>query len=345
MLSATIKDLEKKFGKGSVMILGDTIHIFKDLKVLSTGSIGLDCALGIGGFPRGRIVEIYGPESSGKTTLALKVISEAQKSGGRCAFIDAEHALDSRWAQILGVQNQSLLIAQPDSGEQALDIAETLITSGNIDVVVIDSVAALVPKAELEGEMGEFVLGGQARLMSSALRKLTAALAKQPNTCLIFINQIRHKIGVMFGSPETTSGGNALKYYASIRIDVRRSGSVTHGEHVVGSTVKAKVVKNKLAAPFKLATFEIDFGKGLSKEGELVDLGIKCGVLEKAGSWYSFEGTQLGQGREKVKAYFEQNPEACAKVEKLVREKLTDETILKEVEAEEEGENKPQDGE
>jgi len=325
MLSNVVKELEKQYGKGSVMILGDTTHVFKDLQVISTGSIGLDCALGIGGLPRGRIVEIFGPESSGKTSLALKVIAEAQKLGGSCAFIDAEHALDPRWAQTLGVDVNRLLLAQPDSGEQALNIADTLINSGTVDVVVVDSVAALVPKSELEGEMGEFVIGGQARLMSQALRKLTSSMAKNPKAILIFINQIRHKIGVMFGSPETTSGGNALKYYASVRIDIRKSGSITQGEAVVGNTVKTKIVKNKMSAPFRIATFDIDFGKGISREGELVDLGIKSGVLEKSGAWYSFAGTQLGQGREKAKQYFQQNPQVAQEVEKKIRERLKSE--------------------
>jgi len=319
-LEAVISQLEKSFGKGTIMKLGDSSER-GIVNTISTGSLGLDIALGIGGLARGRITEIYGLESSGKTTLALHVIAEAHKSGGKACFIDAEHALDANWAKKLGVNIDQLLVCQPDSGEQALEIADTLVSSGTMDVIVIDSVAALVPKAELEGEMGAHHPGSQARLMSQALRKLTGNLSKTNKTILIFINQIRHKIGVMFGSPETTSGGNALKFYSSARLDIRRVGSLKNGEQVVGNHVRVKVVKNKLAPPFKETLFDIEFGKGISKV-ELVDLAVTTKVLEKSGAWYSYNGEKIAQGREKAKLYFEANPDVANAVEKVVREKL-----------------------
>src|SRR5471032_649253 len=315
-LDAALAQIERAFGKGSIMKLGQREHV--EIESISTGSLGLDIALGIGGLPRGRVVEIYGPESSGKTTLALQVIAEAQKAGGHCAIIDAEHALDPSYAAKLGCDIGSLMISQPDAGEQALEIADTLVRSGAIDVLVIDSVAALVPRAELEGEMGDSLPGLHARLMSQALRKLTASISKS-NTLVIFINQIRMKIGVMFGSPETTTGGNALKFYASVRLDIRRIGALKNGEDVVGNATRVKVVKNKVAPPFKVVEFDIMYGEGISKTGELVDLGDKAGVVEKSGSWYSYDGQRIGQGRENVKTYLKQHPEVAQAIEQKVR--------------------------
>jgi recombination protein RecA len=316
-LDAALAQIERAFGKGSIMKLGQREAL--EIESISTGSLGLDIALGIGGLPKGRIVEIYGPESSGKTTLALHVVAEAQKKGGACAFIDAEHALDPAYAKKLGVDIANLLISQPDAGEQALEIADTLVRSGAIDVLVIDSVAALVPRAELEGEMGDSLPGLQARLMSQALRKLTASISKS-NTLVIFINQIRMKIGVMFGSPETTTGGNALKFYASVRLDIRRIGALKNGDDVVGNHTRVKVVKNKVAPPFKVVEFDIMYGEGISKVGELIDLGDKAGVVEKSGSWFSYDGQRIGQGRENAKNYLREHPEVAAAIEKKVRE-------------------------
>src|SRR5476651_494885 len=315
-LDAALAQIERAFGKGSIMKLGQREHV--EIESISTGSLGLDIALGIGGLPKGRIVEIYGPESSGKTTLALHVVAEAQKKGGTCAFVDAEHALDPGYARKLGVDIQNLLISQPDAGEQALEIADTLVRSGAVDVLVIDSVAALVPRAELEGEMGDSLPGLQARLMSQALRKLTASISKS-NTLVIFINQIRMKIGVMFGSPETTTGGNALKFYASVRLDIRRIGALKNGEDVVGNATRVKVVKNKVAPPFKVVEFDIMYGEGISKTGELIDLGDKAGIVEKSGSWYSYDGQRIGQGRENAKTYLKQHPEVAQAIEQKVR--------------------------
>jgi len=316
-LSAALSQIEKQFGKGSIMKLSDG-SVEHDIQAVSTGSLGLDIALGIGGLPRGRVVEFYGPESSGKTTLTLQVIAEMQKIGGTAAFIDAEHALDTSYAQKLGVKVGDLLISQPDTGEQALEIAEMLVRSGAIDILVIDSVAALVPKAEIDGEMGDQLPGLQARLMSQALRKLTASISKS-GTCVVFINQIRMKIGVMFGSPETTTGGNALKFYASVRLDIRRIGALKDGDNVIGNRTRVKVVKNKVAPPFKEAEFDIIYGKGISKEGDLVDLATDLGIIEKSGSWYSFKGERLGQGRENAKATLLENKVICDTVETLVR--------------------------
>jgi recombination protein RecA len=316
-LEAAIAQIERAFGKGSVMRLGQR-EASTQLEVISTGSLGLDIALGVGGLPRGRVVEIYGPESSGKTTLTLHVIAEAQRLGGQCAFIDAEHALDPGYARKLGVKVDDLLISQPDSGEQALEICDTLVRSGAIDVVVVDSVAALVPKAELEGEMGDSLPGLQARLMSQALRKLTASIARS-KTLVVFTNQIRSKIGVMFGSPETTTGGNALKFYASIRLDVRRIGQVKDKDLAVGNQTRVKVVKNKVAPPFRVVEFDIMFGEGISKTGELIDLGIKAGVVEKSGAWLSYGSQRIGQGRENAKAYLREHPEAAAEIEEKIR--------------------------
>ena len=311
--------MEKDYGKGSVMLLGDKpVH---EQSVISTGSIGLDVALGIGGLPRGRVVEIYGPESSGKTTIATHVIAEAQKKGGMCAFIDAEHAFDSSYAKKLGVDVDNLLISQPDYGEQALEIADRLILSGALDVVVIDSVAALVPKSELEGEMGDSKMGLHARLMSQALRKLTATISKT-NTICIFINQMREKIGVMFGNPETTTGGNALKFYASVRLDIRRQAQVKDGDSAIGNHVKVKVVKNKVAPPFRAAEFDIIFGQGISKTGEIVDMGTELGIVQKSGSWYSYNNDKLGQGRDSVKQLMVDNPELANEIEGKIREKI-----------------------
>jgi recombination protein RecA len=316
-LHAALSQIEKQFGKGSIMKLGDA-DIAKDVEVVSTGSLGLDLALGIGGLPRGRVVEIYGPESSGKTTLTLQVIAEMQKLGGTAAFIDAEHALDPQYAQKLGVQIGDLLISQPDSGEQALEIADMLVRSGSVDVVVVDSVAALTPRAEIEGEMGDQLPGLQARLMSQALRKLTANI-KRSNTLVIFINQIRMKIGVMFGNPETTTGGNALKFYASVRLDIRRIGSIKKGEEVVGSETRVKVVKNKVAPPFKQAEFDILYGTGISREGEIIDLGVLHKVIDKSGAWYSYQGERIGQGKDNARDHLRDNPELAREIESKIR--------------------------
>jgi recombination protein RecA len=317
-LDAALSQIERNFGKGSIMRLGKGNRPI-EIETVSTGSLGLDIALGVGGLPRGRVVEIYGPESSGKTTLALQCVAEAQKKGGICAFVDAEHALDPVYARKLGVNIDDLLISQPDTGEQALEIADTLVRSGAIDVLVVDSVAALVPRAELEGEMGEQQPGLQARLMSQALRKLTASINRS-NTMVIFINQIRMKIGVMYGSPETTSGGNALKFYASVRLDIRRIGSVKERDEVIGNQTRVKVVKNKLAPPFKQVEFDIMYGEGVSKMGEIVDLGVKAGVVEKSGAWFSYDSQRIGQGRENAKAFLKANPEIAAKIETAIRQ-------------------------
>ncbi|MGD0421318.1 MAG: recombinase RecA [Xanthobacteraceae bacterium] len=317
-LDAALSQIERSFGKGSIMRLGKNNRSM-DVDTVSTGSLGLDIALGIGGLPRGRVVEIYGPESSGKTTLALHCLAEAQKKGGICAFIDAEHALDPIYARKLGVNVDELLISQPDTGEQALEIADTLVRSGAVDVLVIDSVAALVPRAELEGEMGDSQPGLQARLMSQALRKLTASINRS-NTMVIFINQIRMKIGVMYGSPETTTGGHALKFYASVRLDIRRIGAIKERDEVVGNQTRVKVVKNKLAPPFKQVEFDIMYGEGISKTGELIDLGVKAGVVEKSGSWFSYDSQRIGQGRENAKTFLKANPDIAAKIEAAVRQ-------------------------
>ena len=317
-LAAALAQIEKQFGKGSVMRLSDA-EVAEDIQVVSTGSLGLDIALGVGGLPRGRVVEIYGPESSGKTTLTLQVIAEMQKIGGTCAFIDAEHALDVQYAQKLGVHLDELLISQPDTGEQALEIADALVRSGSVDMIVIDSVAALTPKAEIEGEMGDSLPGLQARLMSQALRKLTATI-KRTNCLVIFINQIRMKIGVMFGNPETTTGGNALKFYASVRLDIRRTGSIKKGEEVVGNETKVKVVKNKVAPPFRAAEFDIFYGEGISREGEIIDLGATANVVEKSGAWYSYNGERIGQGKDNVREYLREHPETALEIENKVRE-------------------------
>ena len=315
-LEAALSQIERAFGKGSIMKLGANQAL--EIESISTGSLGLDIALGIGGLPKGRVVEIYGPESSGKTTLALQTIAECQKLGGICAFVDAEHALDPVYARKLGVNISDLLISQPDTGEQALEIADTLVRSGAVGILVIDSVAALTPKAELEGEMGDSLPGLQARLMSQALRKLTGSISKS-NTMVIFINQIRMKIGVMFGSPETTTGGNALKFYASVRLDIRRIGAIKDREEVVGNQTRVKVVKNKVAAPFKMVEFDIMYGEGISKVGELVDLGVTAGVVEKSGSWYSYSGERIGQGRDNAKVFLKNNPEMANKIEAQIR--------------------------
>lgn len=316
-LDAALTQIERNFGKGSIMRLGQGKVV--EVEVVSTGSIGLDIALGIGGLPRGRIVEIYGPESSGKTTLALHCVAEAQKKGGICAFVDAEHALDPIYARKLGVNLDDLLISQPDTGEQALEIADTLVRSGAVDVLVIDSVAALTPKAELEGEMGDSLPGLQARLMSQALRKLTGSISKS-KTMVIFINQIRQKIGVMFGNPETTTGGNALKFYASVRLDIRRIGAIKDRDEVTGNQTRVKVVKNKMAPPFKEVEFDIMYGEGISKVGELVDLGVKAGIVDKSGSWFSFESQRIGQGRENVKTFLKENKDVAARIESSIRQ-------------------------
>jgi len=317
-LDAALSQIERAFGKGSIMRLGKNQKAL-EIDTVSTGSLGLDIALGVGGLPRGRVVEIFGPESSGKTTLTLHVIAEAQKKGGVCAFVDAEHALDPIYAKKLGVNLEDLLISQPDTGEQALEITDTLVRSGAIDVLVIDSVAALTPRAEIEGEMGDSQPGLQARLMSQALRKLTASISRS-NTMVIFINQIRMKIGVMYGSPETTTGGNALKFYASVRLDIRRIGAIKERDEVVGNQTRVKVVKNKVAPPFKQVEFDIMYGEGVSKFGELVDLGVKAGVVEKSGSWFSYDSTRLGQGRENAKSFLRQNPELAARIEADIRQ-------------------------
>ena len=315
-LDAAISQIERAFGKGSIMRMGQSANV--DIEAVSTGSLGIDIALGIGGMPKGRIVEIYGPESSGKTTLALSVIAQAQKKGGTCAFVDAEHALDPSYAKKIGVDVENLLISQPDAGEQALEIADTLVRSGAIDVLVVDSVAALVPKAELEGEMGDSHMGLQARLMSQALRKLTATVARS-NTLIIFINQIRMKIGVMFGNPETTTGGNALKFYASVRIDIRRIGAIKDKDDVIGSQTRVKIVKNKVAPPFKVVDFDIMYGEGISKTGELIDLGVKSGIIEKAGAWFSYKGEKIGQGRENAKTYLKEHQDIADEIEAKIR--------------------------
>jgi recombination protein RecA len=319
-LQAALAQIEKQFGKGSIMRLGEG-EVIEDIQVVSTGSLGLDIALGVGGLPRGRVVEIYGPESSGKTTLTLQVIAEMQKQAGTCAFIDAEHALDIQYAQKLGVNLQELLISQPDTGEQALEIVDALVRSGSIDLIVIDSVAALTPKAELEGEMGDSLPGLQARLMSQALRKLTATI-KKTNTMVIFINQIRMKIGVMFGNPETTTGGNALKFYASVRLDIRRTGNIKRGEEVIGSETKVKVVKNKVAPPFKTAEFDILYGEGISREGEVIDMGVAARVLEKSGAWYAYNGEKIGQGKDNAREFLRENPDVARDIENKVRESM-----------------------
>jgi recombination protein RecA len=316
-LAAALSQIEKQFGKGSVMKLGDH-DVVKDIDVVSTGSLGLDIALGVGGLPRGRVVEIYGPESSGKTTLTLQVIAEMQKMGGVAAFIDAEHALDPQYAQKLGVDVSELLISQPDTGEQALEIADMLVRSGSVDIVVVDSVAALTPKAEIEGEMGDSHMGLHARLMSQALRKLTANI-KRSNTLVIFINQIRMKIGVMFGNPETTTGGNALKFYASVRLDIRRIGAIKKGEEVIGSETRVKVVKNKVAPPFREALFDILYGEGISREGEIIELGVLHKIVDKSGAWYAYNGDKIGQGKDNSREYLKENPEIAKEIEAKIR--------------------------
>jgi recombination protein RecA len=318
-LNAALAQIEKQFGKGSVMRLGDA-GASRDIEVVSTGSLSLDIALGTGGLPRGRIIEIYGPESSGKTTLTLEVIAQVQKKGGVAAFIDAEHALDPSYAEKIGVDLKDLLVSQPDTGEQALEIADMLLRSGSVDIVVVDSVAALTPKAEIDGEMGDSHMGLQARLMSQALRKLTASINRS-NTLMIFINQIRSKIGVTFGNPETTTGGNALKFYASVRLDIRRTGAIKAGDEVVGNETRVKVVKNKVAPPFRTADFDILYGEGVSYEGELVDLGVQYDILQKSGSWYSFSGDRIGQGKENVRNYLKERPEVAASIDRKIREK------------------------
>ena len=317
-LEAAISQIDENFGKGSVMKLGQKAAI--NVEAISTGSLSLDLALGIGGLPKGRVIEIYGPESSGKTTLALQVLAEAQKTGGICGFVDAEHALDPVYARKLGVKTEELLISQPDTGEQALEIADTLIKSGSISVLVIDSVAALTPRAELEGEMGDHHVGLQSRLMSQALRKLTGSIAKT-NTMVIFINQIRMKIGIMFGNPETTSGGNALKFYSSVRMDIRRIGAIKDKEQIVGNSTRVKVVKNKVSPPFKVVEFDLMYGKGISKSGELIDLGSKADIVEKSGAWYAYKGEKIGQGRENAKIFLEKNPKVAAEIEMAIRAK------------------------
>ncbi len=319
-LAAALSQIEKQFGKGAIMRMADG-EAQRDVQVVSTGSLGLDIALGVGGLPRGRVVEIYGPESSGKTTLTLQVIAEMQKLGGACAFIDAEHALDVQYASRLGVNLPDLLISQPDTGEQALEIVDALVRSGSVDMIVIDSVAALTPKAEIEGEMGDALPGLQARLMSQALRKLTASI-KRTNTLVIFINQIRMKIGVMFGNPETTTGGNALKFYSSVRLDIRRIGSIKKGEEVVGSETKVKVVKNKVAPPFKQAEFDILYGEGVSREGEIIDLGVVAKVVDKSGAWYAYNGEKIGQGKDNAREFLKSNPDIAREIENKVRASL-----------------------
>ena len=319
-LAAALAQIEKQFGKGTIMRLGEG-EVIEEIQVVSTGSLGLDVALGVGGLPRGRVVEVYGPESSGKTTLTLQVIAEMQKQGGQCAFVDAEHALDIQYAQKLGINLQDLLISQPDTGEQALEIVDSLVRSGAVDLIVIDSVAALTPKAEIEGDMGDSLPGLQARLMSQALRKLTATI-KKTNCMVIFINQIRMKIGVMFGSPETTTGGNALKFYASVRLDIRRIGSIKRGEEVVGNETRVKVVKNKVAPPFKTAEFDILFGEGISREGEIIDMGVVARTVEKSGAWYAYNGEKIGQGRDNAREFLRENKALAHEIENKVRESL-----------------------
>ena len=332
-LSAALGQIEKQFGKGAVMRMGD-VGAMRDIEAISTGSLGLDIALGIGGLPRGRVVEIYGPESSGKTTLTLQVIAEAQKLGGTAAFVDAEHALDPAYAEKLGVDVDELLVSQPDTGEQALEITDMLVRSASIDVVVVDSVAALTPKAEIEGDMGDSHMGLQARLMSQALRKLTANI-KRSNTMVIFINQIRMKIGVMFGSPETTTGGNALKFYASVRLDIRRIGAIKKGEEIVGNETRVKVVKNKVSPPFKKAEFQILYGEGISREAELIDLGVQHGFVEKSGAWYSYGEDRIGQGKEKVREFLKENPDMANEIEAKLRAMLLDSVVVAEAKEEE----------
>ncbi|MDO4724106.1 MAG: recombinase RecA [Comamonadaceae bacterium] len=319
-LQAALAQIEKQFGKGTIMRLGEE-EAAQDIQVVSTGSLGLDVALGVGGLPRGRVIEIYGPESSGKTTLTLQVIAEMQKLGGTCAFVDAEHALDVQYAGKLGVQVKDLLISQPDTGEQALEVVDSLVRSGAVDLVVVDSVAALTPKAEIEGDMGDALPGLQARLMSQALRKLTATI-KKTNCMVIFINQIRMKIGVMFGSPETTTGGNALKFYASVRLDIRRTGAIKKGDEVIGNETKVKVVKNKVSPPFKTAQFDIMFGSGISREGEIIDMGVLGRIVDKSGAWYSYNGEKIGQGRDNAKAFLKENPELAREIENKIRGNL-----------------------
>ena len=337
-LNAAINQIDENFGKGSVMKLGQQAAL--DIESISTGSLSLDLALGIGGLPKGRVIEIYGPESSGKTTLALQVIAEAQKIGGICSFVDAEHALDPVYAKKLGVNTEELLISQPDTGEQALEIADTLIKSGSISVLVIDSVAALTPRAELEGEMGDHHVGLQSRLMSQALRKLTSSISRT-NTMVIFINQIRMKIGIMFGNPETTSGGNALKFYSSVRLDIRRIGAIKDKEQIIGNSTRVKVVKNKVSPPFKVVEFDLMYGKGISKTGELIDLGAKAEVVEKAGAWYAYKGEKIGQGRENAKLYLDQNPKVAAEIEMAIRTKAG--LISKKIEGNPQNNKKDQD--
>ncbi|MGB5332149.1 MAG: recombinase RecA [Woeseiaceae bacterium] len=329
-LAQALGQIEKQFGKGSVMRMGDGVS--RDIESISTGSIGLDVALGIGGLPKGRVVEIYGPESSGKTTLTLQVVAEAQKLGGTAAFVDAEHALDPGYAEKLGVNVDELLVSQPDTGEQALEITDMLVRSGAVDIVVIDSVAALTPKAEIEGEMGDSHMGLQARLMSQALRKLTANIQRS-NTMVIFINQIRMKIGVMFGSPETTTGGNALKFYSSVRLDIRRIGAIKKGDEVIGNQTRVKVVKNKVSPPFKQAEFEILYGEGISRFGEIIDIGVQHNIVDKAGSWYSYGDDRIGQGKENVREFLKNNPEMAAEIEEKIRAKLLPKTVKAVIEA------------
>jgi recombination protein RecA len=331
-LNAALSQIEKQFGKGAVMRMGDGSAV-RNVEAISTGSLGLDIALGIGGVPRGRVVEIYGPESSGKTTLTLQIIAEAQKKGGTAAFVDAEHALDPVYAGKLGVNVDELLVSQPDTGEQALEIVDMLVRSGAVDVVVVDSVAALTPKAEIEGEMGDSHVGLQARLMSQALRKLTANI-KRSNAVVVFINQIRMKIGVMFGNPETTTGGNALKFYSSVRLDIRRIGAIKKGEEVIGSETRVKVVKNKVAPPFRQAEFEILYGEGISRTGEIVDLGVQQGLIDKSGAWYSYKGDRIGQGKENARQFLKSNPEICAEIEAQIRANAFPQPVTAEVEAE-----------
>jgi recombination protein RecA len=337
-LAAALSQIERQFGKGAVMRMGDAS--VADVQVVSTGSLGLDVALGIGGLPRGRVVEIYGPESSGKTTLTLQVIAECQKVGGTAAFVDAEHALDPVYAGNLGVDVDELLVSQPDTGEQALEITDMLVRSGSVDIVVIDSVAALTPKAEIEGEMGDHHVGLQARLMSQALRKLTSNI-KRSNTLVVFINQIRMKIGVMFGNPETTTGGNALKFYSSVRLDIRRIGAIKKGDEVIGNETRVKVVKNKTAPPFKKAEFEIIYGEGISRLGEVIDLGVKQGLVDKAGAWYSYKGERIGQGKENSRTYLKEHPQIAAEIEGLIRKELLPQAV-ESVEAEPESKPKPE---
>jgi recombination protein RecA len=335
-LSAALSQIEKQFGKGAVMRMGD-VPAVSDVDVISTGSLGLDLALGIGGLPRGRVIEIYGPESSGKTTLTLQVIAEAQKKGGTAAFVDAEHALDPLYARKLGVNVDELLVSQPDTGEQALEITDMLVRSGSVDVVVVDSVAALTPKAEIEGDMGDSHMGLQARLMSQALRKLTANI-KRSNTMVIFINQIRMKIGVMFGNPETTTGGNALKFYASVRLDIRRTGAIKKGDEIIGNETRVKVVKNKVAPPFKQAEFQILYGEGISREGEIIDMGVSHGYVEKSGAWYSYNGERIGQGKDNVREFLKQNRDIAAAIEERIRTEVLGKAPAAVAEAEAEAE-------